>query len=79
MIDIKSSIKQLQILAPIPRSDYDFHPEIKRVSEAFFRDGQFKSAVLEAFIRVIEEVKIRPGLDLDGDSLMNQAFSFDFQ
>ena len=47
------------------------------MSGHLFRDGHYKQAVLEAYIRVIEEVKSRSGLNLDGDNLMNQAFSFD--
>jgi len=47
------------------------------VSGDLFRDGHYKQAALEAYIRVIEEVKRRSGLSLDGDSLMNQAFGCD--
>jgi uncharacterized protein (TIGR02391 family) len=54
-----------------------FHAEIERVSGHLFRDGHYKQAALEAYIRVIDEVKRRSGLNLDGDKLMNQAFSFD--
>jgi uncharacterized protein (TIGR02391 family) len=54
--------------------DYQFHPEIERVSGSLYRDGHFKAAAFEAYIRVIEEVKARSGLRLDGDGLMNQAF-----
>lgn len=47
------------------------------MSGDLFRDGHYKQAALEAYIRVIEEVKRRSGLGLDGDSLMNQAFGCD--
>jgi uncharacterized protein (TIGR02391 family) len=53
---------------------YQFHPEIEKVSGKMFRQGHFKSAALEAYIRVIEEVKARTQLPLDGDRLMNHAF-----
>jgi uncharacterized protein (TIGR02391 family) len=78
---VESSIEQLEILAPpsasMPLGEYRFHGEIERVSGELFRDGHFKQAALEAYIRVIDEVKRRSGLNLDGDNLMNQAFSFD--
>ena len=44
-----------------------------------YRDGHFREAALNAYIRVIEEVRKRSGLDLDGDSLMNGAFGCDNQ
>lgn len=75
---LESCIDQLQILAPpiaqIAPDKYQFHSDIERVSGALFRDGHYKQAALEAYIRVIDEVKHRSGLTLDGDSLMNQAF-----
>lgn len=75
---LESCIDQLQILAPpmahVAPDQYQFHPEIERVSGALFRDGHYKQAALEAYIRVIDEVKQRSGLALDGDSLMNHAF-----
>lgn len=61
---------------PMP-GKYDFHPEIKRVSEKLYQDGHYKQAALEAYIRVIREVKTRSGLNEDGDSLMNHAFGCD--
>ena len=75
---VESSIEQLEVLGPqMPIADYQFHPEIERVSGDLFRNNHYKQAALEAYIRVIEEVKHRSGLNLDGDNLMNQAFSFD--
>jgi uncharacterized protein (TIGR02391 family) len=56
---------------------YNFHPEIERVSGKLFRDGHFKQAALEAYIRVIEAVREKAGLNLDGDDLMNRAFGSD--
>lgn len=44
-----------------------------------YRDSHYKQAALEAYIRVIEEVKARSGLALDGDSLMNRAFGCENQ
>ena len=49
------------------------------MSGELYRDGHYKQAALEAYIRVIEEVKAKSGLNLDGDSLMNRAFGCDNQ
>jgi uncharacterized protein (TIGR02391 family) len=75
-----SHIEQLQDgLSPIVPTTpgYVLHPEIEKVSGDILRSGHFKSAALEAYIRVIEEVKRRSGLTLDGDALMNHAFGCD--
>jgi uncharacterized protein (TIGR02391 family) len=56
---------------------YQFHAEIERVSGDLLRDGHYTQAALAAYIRVIEEVKCKSGLNLDGDSLMNHAFGCD--
>ena len=53
------------------------HAEIEKVSGSLFRDGHYKPAALEAYIRVINEVRGRSGLALDGDPLMSQAFGCD--
>jgi uncharacterized protein (TIGR02391 family) len=60
--------------------DYEFHPLIEAVSGQLLKDGHYKSAALEAYIRVIQEVKTRVGIpDLDGDRLMNRAFGCEGQ
>lgn len=78
---LESSIEQLEILAPpiaqVAPGTYTFHAEIERVSGHLFRDGHYKQAALEAYIRVIEDVKARSDLPLDGDKLMNQALGSD--
>jgi len=75
---LKAYLEQLQDLAPpaaaVAPDQYRFHPEIERVSGHLYRDGHYKQAALEAYIRVIEEVRRRSGLAMDGDSLMNHAF-----
>ena len=50
------------------------HDAISAVSESLYRDGHYKNAALEAYIRVMNEVKERSGISLDGDKLMNQVF-----
>lgn len=76
-------VEQLQDLAPPAATtapdQYIFHHEIERVSGDLHRDGHFKQAALEAYIRVIDEVKVASGLSDDGDSLMNKAFGADKQ
>lgn len=75
---LEACLDQLEILAPpiaqVAPGQYQFHAEVERVSGDLFRDGHYKQAALEAYIRVIDEVKRRSGLALDGDNLMNQAF-----
>ena len=74
-------IEQLNDLAPpsatTAQDQYKFHSEIERVSGELYRTGHFKSAALEAYIRVIEQVKIVSKIPEDGDSLMNKAFACD--
>jgi uncharacterized protein (TIGR02391 family) len=80
---LKAYAEQLQDLAPpsaltaIDR--YVFHSEIERVGGQLYRDGHYKQAALEAYIRVIDEVKALSGIADDGDSLMNKAFGCDKQ
>ena len=80
---LKAYIEQLQDLAPPSAATalerYALHSEIERVSGDLFRDGHYKQAALEAYIRVIEEVKLVSGIPDDGDSLMNKAFGIDRQ
>ncbi|MGO8818281.1 MAG: TIGR02391 family protein [Terriglobia bacterium] len=63
----------------MPPELYRLHPEIQRVSGGLYSDGHFKQAALEAYIRVINEVKTKSGIADDGDSLMNRAFGCDKQ
>lgn len=79
-VSIKSNIK-LKLL-----ENYDFHPKIKKVSIKQFEDGYFKEAIQNAFVEVIDQVKIKTGnpkstngRDLDGDDLMNHVFGCDNQ
>lgn len=78
---LRSYVEQLETLMPpsarVSPGGYRFHPEIERVSGDLYRDGHYKQAALEAYIRVISAVRERSGLDEDGDSLMNHAFGCD--
>lgn len=65
---------------------YDLHQAIKRVAFKQFEDGYFKEAILNAFVEVIDQVKIKSGRpkntnnrELDGDDLMNHVFGCDNQ
>lgn len=55
-----------------------FHPKVVEVSKQCFTTNNYREAILNAFIAFIDYVKHNTGLDLDGDDLMNQAFSFDY-
>jgi uncharacterized protein (TIGR02391 family) len=76
-------VEQLQDLAPPGVASapdlYSLHSEVERVCGGLYRDGHYKQAALEAYIRVIDEVKNVSGLSDDGDSLMNKAFGCDKQ
>jgi uncharacterized protein (TIGR02391 family) len=70
----------------VTKHGYDFHPKIKEVSLKQFSDGNFKEAIQNALVEVINQVKIRTGYptnangkDLDGDDLMNRIFGCDNQ
>ena len=80
---LESAIEQLDMLAPpatrVAEGRYDFHPAIQQVSGQLLRDGHYKQAAFEAYVRVLEEVKQRSGLALDGDQLVNRAFGIDSQ
>ena len=53
----------------------DLHPEIARAATKLFRDGHYANAV-EAAVKALNNlVRLRSGLELDGSTLMEQAFS----
>jgi uncharacterized protein (TIGR02391 family) len=80
---LEGFIEQLQDLAPPSATtapdQYKFHSEIERVSGNLYRAGHYKSAALEAYIRVIDQVRTVSKIPDDGDSLMNKAFACDKQ
>jgi len=52
------------------------HPGIVKTSKKLFNDGHYRQAVLDAFIYIIDYVKIKSGMhDLDGVPLMQTVFS----
>lgn len=56
-------------------TEYCFHKDIETVSRELYDDGHFKSAVLEAFVCVINRVKKDSKLStMDGDKLINRVF-----
>ncbi|MBI2837326.1 MAG: TIGR02391 family protein [Acidobacteria bacterium] len=67
---------------PLPASDNappDFflrlHPKVVEVAWPLFRDKHFRQAVLDTFIALVHEVRIRSGCSLDNSPLMNKVFS----
>lgn len=65
---------------------YNFHPRVKAVSFQQFENNDFKGAIQNALVEVINEVKVKTrhpkgnnGKDLDGDDLMNHVFGCDSQ
>jgi uncharacterized protein (TIGR02391 family) len=65
-------------------SRYDFHPRIREVAFSQFENNDFKGAILNAFIEVVDQVKTKTGRpkdkngkDMDGDDLMNRIFGCD--
>ncbi len=58
--------------------EMQFHPRVIEASRSYFIAGNYRGAILDAFIGLIDYVKEVTGLDLDGDDLMNKVFSFDY-
>lgn len=65
---------------------YDLHPHVKRVALKQLHDGNFKEAIQNALVEVVDQVKIKTGYpknangrELDGDDLMNRIFGCDNQ
>jgi hypothetical protein len=66
------SQKVVRVIEP-----YTFHAEIEQVCGDLYRNGHFREAVSNSFIQLIEAVKRKSALLLDGDDLMNKAFGCD--
>lgn len=53
----------------------NLHPKIRNASEQLFKDGHFRQAVLDAYILLTNEVKIKSNSNKDGVPLMQTSFS----
>jgi len=53
----------------------DLHPEIARAASGLYRDGYYASAIENAVKALNAFVRMRSGLEIDGTSLMEKAFS----
>jgi len=51
------------------------HDIIKRSSLAKYKDGHYRNAVLDAITAVFDYIRVRVGIDEDGDKLVNTVFS----
>lgn len=51
------------------------HPVILEHTYQQYRDGHLRDAVLNAFVALFDLIRERSGLDLDGEQLINEAFS----
>ncbi len=65
-------------------TQYKLHPLIEKVSRKQFINGDYKGAIQNAFVEVVEHVKRKTSYpkdknkrDLDGDPLMNVVFGCD--
>lgn len=55
--------------------ELDLHPEIARAASGLYHDGHYANAVEDAVKALNALVRLRSGLDVDGVSLMQRAFS----
>jgi uncharacterized protein (TIGR02391 family) len=53
------------------------HPKVLAVAKKLFEDGHFRSAVLDTYVALNNEVQQKSGLQIDGSALMQKAFSKD--
>jgi len=53
------------------------HSRVIEVASQLFSDGHYRQAVLDTYIALVEQVKLKSGLPLDNTPLMQQAFSPD--
>lgn len=60
----------------ISGSLFGSHPRVQQVAGKLFEDGHYRSAILDTYIALVEQVKIESGrYDLDGSALMQHVFS----
>lgn len=53
----------------------DLHPEIARAASDLYRDGYYANAIEDSVKALNAFVRLRSGLDEDGDTLMRKAFT----
>lgn len=53
------------------------HPKVRAAACSLVRDGHYRQAIHDTLIALIEEVKSKTGLSIDGAPLMQKAFSKD--
>lgn len=65
-----------QIKPRVPLIIDNLHKNVIKVSSDYFKDGHYRPAVLDAYIDLINRVKVLSGrTDIDGSTLMQQVFS----
>jgi uncharacterized protein (TIGR02391 family) len=53
-----------------------FHKKVRDIAEPLFHSSHYRQAVLDVFIALVEDVKMRSGKhDMDGKALMQHVFS----
>lgn len=58
------------------RESSDLHPLVIKASARLYNDGHYRNAILDAFIVLIDQIKIKSGRqDLDGVQLIDHVFS----
>ncbi len=76
---IRSEKLDTKLESPIDLFDaMQFHPKVVEASKSCFTTVNYREAILNAFISLIDYIKELSGLDLDGDDLMNNVFSFNY-
>jgi len=55
-----------------------FHPKVVEASKSCFVAGNYREAILDVCIALEDHIKEITGLDLKGDDLMNNVFSFSY-
>lgn len=56
----------------------DLHPLVIQASRSCYMTGHYRPAILDTFISLVDYIKQKTNLDLDGDNLINKVFSFVF-
>lgn len=70
-----SVIEEPTPVAAQPSKLEGLHPRVLEVAQKLFQDGHFRSAVLETYVALDNDVRRKSGLQHDGTALMQKAFS----